>query len=134
MEASDALSTPDTQARKNAKGMAGWAKFVGIMTIIGGCLQALTIFGIVIAWLPIWMGAVLLQAGSKAAEYADKGDSASLDGMTGRLKTYFTIAGVVIIVTFALTLIAMVAWLVMLGLGVFSLPSLMDALRHYGGH
>ncbi|HTW90979.1 MAG TPA: DUF5362 family protein [bacterium] len=131
MEASAVLSTPDAQARKNAKGMAGWAKFMGIMTIIGGCMQALTIFGIVIAWLPIWMGVVLLQAGSKAGEYADKGDFAALDGMTGQLKTYFTISGVMIIASFALVLIAVVVSLVLVGLGVFSMPSLLEAIRHY---
>jgi hypothetical protein len=131
MEASAVLSTADTQARKNAKGMAGWAKFVGIMTIIGGCLQVLTIFGIVIAWLPIWMGVVLTRAGSRAGEYAGQGDPASLEDMTAQLKTYFTISGVLIIVSFAVTLIAVVAWLVLLGLGVFSSSNLLDYLRHY---
>jgi hypothetical protein len=131
MEASAVLSTSDTQARKNAKAMTGWMKFMGIMTIIGGCLQVLTIFGIVIAWLPIWMGVVLTKAGSKAGEYADKGDFASLEGMTGQLKTYFTISGILIIVSFALTIIAIVAWLVLLGLGVFSSSSLMDILNQY---
>lgn len=131
MEASAVLSTPDAQARKNAKGMAGWAKFMGIMTIIGGCLQVLTIFGIVIAWLPIWMGVVLTKAGAKAAEYADKGDFASLEGMTGQLKTYFVISGVMIIVSFALAIIVTIAWLVLLGLGVFTMPSLMEMLKQY---
>jgi len=131
MEASAVLSPADTQARKNAKGMAGWAKFVGIVTIIGGCLQVLTIFGIIIAWLPIWMGVVLTKAGSRAGEYADKGDLASLGDMTAQLKTYFTISGVLIIVSFAITLIVMVAWLVLVGLGVFTVPSLLDALKRY---
>lgn len=131
MEASAVLPTPDTQARKNAKEMAGWTKLVGIMTIIGGCLQVLTIFGIVIAWLPIWMGVVLLKAGSKAAEYANSGDPASLEGMTGQLKTYFIISGVTILVSFALTIIVMIAWLVLLSLGVFTMPSLTEVLRQY---
>jgi hypothetical protein len=131
MEASAVLSTPDTKARKNAKGMAGWMKFMGIMTIIGGCLQALTIFGIVIAWLPIWMGVVLTKAGAKAGEYADKGDFVSLDGLTGQLKTYFIISGILIIVSFAVTLIAIIAWLVLLGLGVFSSSSLLDYFNRY---
>ena len=126
MEASAVLSASDAQARKNAKGMAGWMKFMGIMTIIGGCLQALTIFGIVIAWLPIWMGVVLTKAGSKAGEYADKGDFTSLEGVTGQLKTYFTISGIMMIVSFAIAVIIAIAWVVLLGLGVFSSSSLMD--------
>jgi hypothetical protein len=131
MEASTVLSTPDTQARRNAKGMAGWAKFMGIMTIIGGCLQVLSIFGIVIAWLPIWMGVVLLKAGSKAGEYADKGDLTSLEGLTGQLKTYFAISGVLVIVTLGLTLVLAIAWFVLLGLGVLSSSSLLDYFNSY---
>jgi hypothetical protein len=131
MEASAVLSAPDAAARKNAKGMTGWMKFMGIMSIIGGCLQALTIFGLVIAWLPIWMGVVLTKAGSKAGEYADKGDFASLEGMTGQLKTYFTISGVMIIVSFAVSIVIFVAWAVLLGLGVFSSSSLMEYFNRY---
>ena len=96
MEASAVLSAPDAQARKNAKAMTGWMKFIGIMTIIGGCFQALTIFGLVIAWLPIWMGVVLTKAGSKAGEYADKGDFASLEGLTGQPGPLGTDAGGVV--------------------------------------
>ena len=131
MEASSVLSTPDTQARKNAKAMTGWMKFMGIMTIVGGCFQALTIFGLVIAWLPIWMGVVLTKAGAKAGEYAEKGDFASLDGMTGQLKTYFTISGILMIVSFAMAVIVAIAWAVLLGLGVFSSSSLMDYFKGY---
>jgi len=131
MESSAVLSASDAQARKNAKSMAGWMKFMGIMTIIGGCLQVLTIFGIVIAWLPIWMGVVLTKAGSKAGEYADKGDFTSLEGLTGRLKTYFTISGIMMIVSFAIAVIIAIAWVVLLGLGVFSSSSLMDYFNRY---
>jgi uncharacterized membrane protein (UPF0182 family) len=130
MEASPVITSPDAQARKNAKGMAGWAKFMGIMTIISGCLQVLTIFGIVIAWLPIWMGVVLTRAGSKAGEYAEKGDMASLEAMTGQLKTYFVISGILIIISFALALVAAVVWIVLLALG-FSMPSLVDTIKQY---
>ncbi len=131
MEASAVLSTPDAQARRNARGMAGWAKFMGIMTIIAGALQVLTVFGIVIAWLPIWMGIVLTRAGSKAGEYAEKGDMAALEAMTGQLKTYFVISGVLIIVSFALAIIVSVAWIVLLSLGVLNVPSLSEMLKNY---
>jgi hypothetical protein len=131
MEASTVLSATDAAARKNAKGMTGWMKFVGIMSIIGGCLQALSIVGLVIAWLPIWMGVVLTKAGSKAGEYADKGDFASLEGMTGQLKTYFTISGVMIIISFGLSIVFAVAWFVLLGLGVLSSSSLLDYFSQY---
>jgi hypothetical protein len=129
MEASVATTVPDTQARRNARGMTGWIKFVGILTIIGGCLQALSIVGLVIAWLPIWMGVVLTKAGSRAREYADKGDFASLEGMIGQLKTYFTITGILIIISFAVSIIAAGVGVVLLATGVLSSSSLMDYFR-----
>jgi len=131
MEASAVLSATDAQARKNAKGMTGWMKFMGIVTIIGGCLQALSIIGLVIAWLPIWMGVVLTKAGAKAGEYADKGDFASLEGMTGQLKTYFTISGIMIIVSFGVSIILVIAWAILLGSGLLSSSSLMDLINQY---
>jgi hypothetical protein len=51
------LSNPIYQAR-------GWLKFLGVLSIIGGIVQALSIVGIIIAWLPIWMGVLMFQAGS----------------------------------------------------------------------
>jgi len=38
----------------NCKDMNGWIKFLGIAAIILGGLYALTIVGIIIAWMPIW--------------------------------------------------------------------------------
>ena len=40
----------------------GWIKFAGIMLIIGGALQVFTIWGIIIAWIPIWMGVIVISA------------------------------------------------------------------------
>ncbi len=31
----------------------GWIKFAGVMTIISGAFQVISIWGILIAWLPI---------------------------------------------------------------------------------
>jgi len=130
MEASAVLSAPDAAARKNAKGMTGWMKFIGIMSIIAGCLQALTIFGLVIAWLPIWMGVVLTKAGSKAGEYADRGDFAALEDMTGQLKTYFTITGIMMIISFAVAVVALTIWIALFAAGVIS-PSMVDYFSRY---
>ena len=131
MEASVVATVPDARVRKNAKGMTGWMKFIGIMTIIGGCLQALSIVGLVIAWLPIWMGIILTKAGTKAREYADKGDVASLEGMTSQLKTYFTISGILIIISFAVSIIAIAIWVVLIAAGALSMPGLSDYFNRY---
>jgi hypothetical protein len=129
MESSVVTTAVDTQARKNAAGMKGWMKFMGIVTIIGGAINALTIVGILWAWLPIWMGVILTQAGSKADEYAKQGDTASLEGLTGKLKSYFMLSGIVMIVSFALGIISGLVWIVLLAGGILSSDSLMDIFK-----
>jgi ABC-type Na+ efflux pump permease subunit len=126
MEGSVVTTAPDTTARKNAKSMTGWMKFIGIMTIIGGALNALSIVGLLWAWIPIWLGIVMVQAGSRAGEYADKGDMASLEGLTGRLKTYFTLSGIMLIIVLAVSVLAGIIGAVLLAAGVLSMPNLME--------
>ena len=89
----------------------GWMKLVGVMSIIGGALQALTLVGIPIAWLPIWTGILLIQAAG-AIEQAYLGESqAAMTRSLSKLKTYFIIMGV-------LTLITLIAVVLLLSLGL----------------
>ena len=103
------LSVPIFQAK-------GWLKFLGILSIIGGVGQALTIVGILFAWLPIWMGVLMYQAGSNIESAAQFGDKFSFLRSLGSLKTYFVLQGV-------LTLIAIIISVGMLCI-MFILPLL----------
>ncbi len=94
------LSNPIYQAR-------GWLKFLGVLSIIGGIFQALSIVGIIVAWLPIWMGILMFQAGSSVEAAGQAGDKLSFLSSLGSLKTYFVLQGV-------LTLIAIIIGLSML--------------------
>lgn len=86
----------------------GWMKLLGVLLIISGIAYALTIFGIVICWLPIWMGVLLFKA-ADAAEAAELGgDKARLVDALGRLKTFFTIQGVLVLISLGFVLIAVV--------------------------
>ena len=76
----------------------GWMKFVGIMFIIQGAVTALTIVGIVIAWLPIWTGVLLMQASNAIERAQMSGDSSALKESLARLRTYFIIQGVLYLV------------------------------------
>ena len=75
-----------------------WLKLVGVMMIIYGVLAALSIVGIIVAWLPIWMGVLLFQT-AKAVEtaHAAEDESALIQSMS-KLKTYFTITGILTLV------------------------------------
>jgi hypothetical protein len=80
--------------------------FVAILSIIYGVMLVLTLLGILIAWLPIWMGILLIQS-SSAIEYARaKGDKQMLVASLSKLKLYFTIQGVLALIGIIVGIIA----------------------------
>lgn len=96
------------QVRNSIKDSQGWMKFLGILSIVGGALQALTIVGILIAWLPIWIGVILFQAGSKGSDYVDRLLPADLVEYHLKLKNYFTILGIMAIVFLGLVVLGII--------------------------
>ena len=108
--------------RSDIKDTRCWLKFLGILFIIDGAFDALTIVGIVIAWLPIWIGVILLKADSKAADYVEKASAADLVEYHARLKGYFTLFGIFAIVLLALVGLLLIGGIVALVLGFFPCP------------
>ncbi|MFC1887746.1 DUF5362 family protein [Candidatus Cloacimonadota bacterium] len=82
----------------------GWLKFIGIVMIIGGVVTALSLVGIVVAWVPIWMGVVLYSASNKIEMAFHSGDKMQLMEAFSKLKTYFTIQGIMLILSIAISL------------------------------
>lgn len=76
----------------------GWMKFIGVMSIIYGILMIITIFGIIFCWLPIWIGILLFGAGSKIEYAQTTGDKQQLIESLSKIKTYFTITGIVMLI------------------------------------
>jgi 1,4-dihydroxy-2-naphthoate octaprenyltransferase len=76
----------------------GWMKLIGVMMILYGALIALSIVGIIVAWLPLWMGILLFQAASAAEDAQVKENPDDLLNALNRLRTYFTIMGVLTLV------------------------------------
>lgn len=75
-----------------------WIKLLGIMSILYGALLVITIFGILFAWLPIWIGVTLFQASTAIEEaYLTQNQGAFLKALM-KLKTYFTITGVLMLI------------------------------------
>jgi len=108
--------------RSDIKDTRCWLKFLGILFIIDGALDALTVVGIVIAWLPIWIGVILLKADSRAADYAEKASAADLVEYHARLKGYFTLCGIFAIVLLAFVGILLIGGIVALLTGLFPCP------------
>ena len=103
------------------KGMKGWLKFLGILTIIGGALYALTLVGIIIAWLPIWIGIILLQAGNSGDQFISSGTVEDLRKHLAKLRMYFVITGIVMIISLAFFVIFFIVLLITgISLGSFS--------------
>lgn len=98
------VSAPVFQAR-------GWMKLIGILSIIGGVLYALTIIGIIFAWLPIWMGVILYQAGSSSEQAYYNGDKYSFLKSMSQLKLYFTIMGITTLIGIILMVIMVIVFL-----------------------
>jgi hypothetical protein len=90
-----------------ARNMSGWVKFLGIMNIIGGGISALTIVGIVFAWLPIWLGVVLVQAANRAGNASLTNNPKELVHMLDRLRLYFVIEGVLVLIVLAVVIISL---------------------------
>jgi len=76
----------------------GWMKLVGVMAIISGALQVLTIFGIIIAWLPIWTGILLFQSANAIGQAYEADSKADMARSLSKLKTYFIIMGILTLI------------------------------------
>ncbi|MDI3262741.1 MAG: DUF5362 domain-containing protein [Fulvimonas sp.] len=111
-------AAPGQSVRDLAQPLAsgkGWMKFVGIIFIIQGALTAITIVGILVAWLPIWIGVLLLQSSSAIERAQLQGDAAALKESLAKLRTYFVIQGVLYLVGIVLMVIYFSFFASMLG-------------------
>lgn len=94
-----------------------WMKLLGVLMIISGALQALSLVGIIVAWLPIWLGVLLFQAAGSAENAIASGDLVEARRATEKLRVFFMIQGVLVLIV----LIAFALFIVLAGgLGVLA--------------
>ncbi|MDE0659309.1 MAG: hypothetical protein F4029_02500 [Gammaproteobacteria bacterium] len=79
----------------------GWMKLLGVVLVITGILTALSIVGLIIAWLPIWLGVLLFQAAGRIELAFATDDEMSLRESLAKLKTFFVIQGVLLLIYLA---------------------------------
>ena len=120
------LSMPIFQAR-------GWLKFLGVLSIISGVGSALSVVGIIFAWLPIWMGVLMFQAGSSIESAGQFGDKFAFLRSMGSLKTYFVLQGVLgwLGIVFAATVLCVTVILPLLGLTLIPWQQIINNNLHY---
>lgn len=107
--------------RENLEKLGKWAGFVGVMTLIAGILQAISIVGIISGVITIILGVKLLGAKSSAksiAAYSGEIPPDQLDKMVNDLRVYFQINGILIIIGLILAALMLIAGIV----GLFAFP------------
>lgn len=96
-----------------------WMKFLGVVLIGIGVLYGISIIGLIVAWLPVWLGILLFQAANRAEAGYMGDDEPSVLAAQWKVNRFFVVAGVSTLVYLVLmALVAVVAILV--GVGVFS--------------
>ena len=96
---------------------APWMKLIGIISIISGVISVIITMGIGIlfAWVPVWLGVILLQAGSLAKKMKEENKPEHLAGMLKKLKLYFLIGGIVSIIAIVFMVIGLITGAAFLG-------------------
>ena len=77
---------------------AGWMRLIGTMGIVYGVMIGLTIVGLIIAWLPIWMGVLLRRAANDANAASAGGDEMMAISSLKSLNTIFKVQGVLVLI------------------------------------
>lgn len=77
---------------------AGWMKLIGTVSIIYGVLTALSIVGLIIAWLPIWMGVLTRKAATQAQLAYRSGDEHAAIESTNSLRTISKVQGIILLI------------------------------------
>jgi len=95
----------------------GWLKLLGVVMILQGILTAITIIGIVICWLPIWLGVLLFQAAGAIESAMVSGRKEQLLLSLSKIKLYFMINGILMLIF----IIFMVIMVLFSGGAIFSL-------------
>lgn len=75
-----------------------WMKLLGVLMILSGALQAITIVGLLWAWLPIWLGVLLFQSCGEAERAMSSEDTDGARRATDKLRLFFMIQGILVLI------------------------------------
>ena len=87
---------------------ARWMKFVAVLTIAAGVASVVaSLWSLVFAWLPIWSSVLLYMAATRVTTAAATGKEDELVTALDRLRLYFLISGVVLLIALILIVIGL---------------------------
>jgi len=84
-----------------------WMKFVGIMLIVTGVVYAISIVGLLVSWIPIWLGIILISAANRMETAYTYGDKYSFIEAQTKVGSYFTIFGILMLIGLVLTVVTL---------------------------
>lgn len=87
-----------------------WIKFLGGTFVGFSIFYALTIVGLLIAWLFLWLGVLLWQAGSQIDTAFAKAEEFPIPIAFQKLRRFFVIAGVTTLIYLTAIAAALVLW------------------------
>lgn len=90
-DAVKALSLPLYEAK-------GWMRLLGVLSIISGIFSIFTIWGILVCWIPIWVGIILMKAAGAVEIAHHSNDRTQFIACLCQLRTYFTLQGVLMLI------------------------------------
>ncbi len=76
----------------------GWMKLLGVVLILNGVVAVFTLVGILICWLPIWLGILLFKSASLIETAQVSGEKTMLLESLRKIRTYFTINGILMLI------------------------------------
>ncbi len=91
------MSRP-TSLKDTLHGMQPWLRFLGVLNLIMGVLEALTVIGLTVAWVNLWLGYLLYQAAGKAEEVRVMDPEEALVDFLEKLRRFFMILGLLTVV------------------------------------
>lgn len=99
-------------------------KFLGGALVGIGVFYALTIVGLLIAWLFLWLGALLWQAGSQIDSAFPQGDEVPLSIAFEKLRRFFVISGIAMLVYLVVAVLGIVVAGVLALLRLFAIGAM----------
>ena len=86
-----------------------WMKFLGGALVGIGVFYALTIVGLLIAWLFLWLGMLLWQAASQIDRAFPQGEEVPLSIAFEKLRRFFVVSGISMLVYLVVVVLSIVA-------------------------
>lgn len=86
-----------------------WIRLASIVLILQGIFQIISLWGIIVCWVPFWMAALLRSAANSITVAFETDDAGELQTSMEKLGKYFRVFGILLVVMIAVAVIGLLA-------------------------